>query len=36
MYGKYLACLQCGYFIDSREEAIAALRQVAAARTQAA
>ena len=35
MYGRYLACLQCGYMIDSREEALAALK-LAAARTKAA
>ncbi len=35
MYGKYLACLQCGYMVDSREDALAALK-LAAARTQAA
>jgi hypothetical protein len=28
MYGAYLACLQCGYIIDSREEALTALKLV--------
>lgn len=35
MFGKYLACLQCGYFIDSKEEALTALKQ-AGQKTQAA
>ncbi len=35
MYGAYLACLQCGYFIDSKQMAIAAAR-LGAAKVQAA
>jgi hypothetical protein len=35
MYGRFLACLQCGYVIDTREEALAALK-LATARTEAA
>ena len=29
MYGQFLGCLQCGYVIDSKEEALAALKMAA-------
>ena len=35
MYGPFLACLQCGHVIDSKEEALATLKQ-AATKSQAA
>jgi DNA-directed RNA polymerase subunit M/transcription elongation factor TFIIS len=35
MYGAFLACLHCGYVIDSKEEALVAMKQ-SAARTKAA